>query len=79
VEAFSGILHSDFISALNAVKNAEIEEKKRKKRQKTVIIGDLQPMLDSLPSLPSFTPKAEISRPTKTRSIQKIKKQSLLQ
>lgn len=66
-------------SALNEVKSAEIEAKKRKKREKTVIIGDLQPMLDSLPSLPSFKPKAEVSRPTKARSVQKIKKQSLLQ
>jgi hypothetical protein len=76
------VIHLIFIFIileLNATKSADAEAKKRKKRQKTVVVGDMKPLFDSLPSLSELKTKAEKVRPTKTRSVPKMKKQTLIQ
>ena len=51
----------------------EKEAKERKRRQKTVITGDMQPLADALPDLTEIPTKISGPQP-KARSIPKAKK-----
>ena len=40
-----------FVSEINAIETKKKEEKARKKRQKSVVVGDMKPLEDTLPTL----------------------------
>ncbi|XP_070501910.1 ribosome biogenesis protein SLX9 homolog [Chironomus tepperi] len=62
---------------LDGIKNTKIkfaEEKARKKREKTAIIGDLRPLLDSLPSLDELMTIRDNSKAAKSPHQQKAQR-----
>lgn len=63
--------HATFIEKINAIQNAKKSAKDTKKRQKTVIIGDMQPLTDALPI---FDTKQCVNSSTKDVTAKPVKK-----
>jgi len=67
-----------WMSKMDAIQSAKKKEKERKKKQKTVIVGDLTPMADALPTLElllkSGSTTKEKQSKEKPRSVPKEKK-----
>ncbi|CAL4170476.1 unnamed protein product, partial [Meganyctiphanes norvegica] len=61
--------HEEFLQKIDAVRAAEKKVNARKKREKTVIIGDLHPMIEALPTLEELLASANKAKKKKERPV----------